>query len=283
MTIQSLKIQREKLREPIFIVACGRSGTTLLINILGKHKNIYSIPWETFFFRDIKPKVYTLCNKFEREKDFDNLTLSILTIFLYYPEAKIITIFRDPRATYCSWKYSDFFKNSFVRDILVFILVWITAHKTSKKLLKRIPTQFYSLRYEALINRPEIEIKNLCAFLDEEFDEAMSDTSVIHSSFKHGISYEGFSKESMGRWKKLLNEGEILLIELLTKKHRNELNYPDSEVKITLLNIVKIFFVVIKAFFQAVFIVLNKLIFKYRFYIDQTIYEFQGLLKRFNS
>ena len=37
---------------PIFVVGCGHSGTTLMLRLLGMHKNLFAIPLETFMFLD---------------------------------------------------------------------------------------------------------------------------------------------------------------------------------------------------------------------------------------
>ncbi|MDC0113050.1 sulfotransferase [Burkholderiaceae bacterium] len=44
------------MKEPFFIVGCGRSGTTLLKSILSAHPDLFPMP-ETFFFRSILPRV----------------------------------------------------------------------------------------------------------------------------------------------------------------------------------------------------------------------------------
>ena len=40
----------ELIENPIFIVGCGHSGTTLLNKLLGHHSNIFSIPDESWIF-----------------------------------------------------------------------------------------------------------------------------------------------------------------------------------------------------------------------------------------
>ena len=350
MQSQKLELEGKKLNPPIFIVGCGRSGTSLLAKILGNHKNIYWIENETHFFRDIKPKVYSICNYYERQKDFKKLALSILTIFqegiwntysniqngnfsmetvqeyneikkmnefreFYnktdvfnlcvnfltirknknrwlekspghirtvsqilkaYPQAKIITVYRDPRAVYCSWKYSDFFKDSAMKNIIVFILIWTTAVKIGKSLSKELPTQYHQLRYEDLITDPQKNIKAICSFINESYQAAMLENiEVLNSSFEIDNQKIGICKDltTTKKWKELLTVSEIIFIDLLTKKYRLLFNYTDSGLKLSVSRFFQLIVLILKAAFQLLFITMSKFKSKYRFYIEQLLYE----------
>lgn len=347
-----LQVHGQKLKEPIFITGCGRSGTYLLLDIFGKNKNIYAIPKETHFFRDIKPKVYTLCNKFEKNGDIENLSLSILTIFSQgalnsynvvnnrsfsqniikiheeirsldeykkakskidifnlcanfltlknnkkrwvektpghirtyfrilseYPQAKLIGIFRDPRATYCSWKYSTVFKNSTMRNIIVFIIIWKIACRIAKHLLNLCPKQFYLVKYENIINNPTEEVAKLCNFVDEEYEKSMLDVETINSSFVQ--NEKGFIKDIIHKWKKLLSRYEILFIDTFTKKERSWLNYKDSDTAFNLGDYTVLPFFIFLAVLNIFVIAINKVILKSRFYLEQFLYEAGNTSKR---
>ncbi len=96
-------IESKKLKPPIFLSGCGRSGTSLLQRVISNHKNIYSFRSETHFFGTynnipsleevnidsiLKTANYTgaieaFYKEFESKKNFDNLALSILSVMLY--------------------------------------------------------------------------------------------------------------------------------------------------------------------------------------------------------
>jgi hypothetical protein len=40
----------KRAKAPIFVVGCGHSGTTLMLRLLGMHKNLFAVPLETFMF-----------------------------------------------------------------------------------------------------------------------------------------------------------------------------------------------------------------------------------------
>jgi hypothetical protein len=353
MQSQKLELKGKKLNSPIFIVGCGRSGTSLLTGILGNHRNIYRIKNETHFFRDLKPKIYTLCNYFERKQDFEKLVLSILTIFekgfwnIYddvrkerfsnnivqlsneikstnefiniknktdafnlctnfltikenkkrwlekspghirtvsrilkeYPEAKIIAIYRDPRAVYCSWKYSDFFRNSAMNNIIVFTFIWKLAVKIGEHLLTTLSMQYHQLKYEDLISNPEDKIKEICDFINEPYEpEMLKNIKVFNSSFEADNQKSGICKDltTTTKWKELLTKSEIIFIDLLTKNDRTRFAYGDSVYKLSVLSLFQFLLLILKAIFQLLFIIATKIVLKYRFYTEQLFYELMG-------
>lgn len=103
LTLNTKGTESKKLKPPIFLTGCGRSGTSLLQRLISNHKNIYSFKSETHFFgiynnilslREtnidslLKSANYTgamevFYKEFESKKDFDNLALSILSVMLY--------------------------------------------------------------------------------------------------------------------------------------------------------------------------------------------------------
>lgn len=327
-----------KLNPPIFIVGCGRSGTTLLLRISGKHKNIYAIEEESHLFVNYKTIVFLYYELFEKNKDFENLTLSILTTMFFnvdasaiitrsrkfpqevvqlfneikqqndfnnltnkyeifnlcsryltikegkerwvektpnnihsipyilslYPDAKIVEIYRDPRAVSYSWLNAkqDFFRTS---NLIQCIQTWRQAIGRGEVLANKIPDKYYQIKYENLINSPEQELKKLCYFLHEDFDPQMLDTKVVNSFFEDSEHQIGFSKAPVERWKKLLSRNELIFIDLLTKKYRKKLGYEDSGAKLTLFNFFPFIAFVIRKCMQG----RRQLYFYFRFHLKR--------------
>ena len=68
---------------PIFIGGEGRSGTRLLRNIIGKHKNIFEIGKETYLFIENSLKHKDLLKKAINKPDWDSVLLAIITTTTY--------------------------------------------------------------------------------------------------------------------------------------------------------------------------------------------------------
>ena len=159
----------------IFIMGCGHSGTTILNKIMGNHKNIYSINHETGFFVNYKSEadekiiknLESLDKRIELNKKWicektPAHVYGINRIFKLIKSPKIIVIIRDGRDVVASLnkRYEDFDKsvNRWIDDNTE----WLNnQHKDS----------FHLLRYEDLVKEPQIQLKKICDYLQEEYDD----------------------------------------------------------------------------------------------------------------
>ena len=98
----------------IFIIGCGHSGTTLLNKIIGNHRDIYSIPNETYLFKKSPDEIKEILNiydnnrkslkkKFVCEKTPTHV-YHINDMYTHTINPKIIIITRDGRDVFSSLK-----------------------------------------------------------------------------------------------------------------------------------------------------------------------------------
>jgi hypothetical protein len=162
----------------IFICGCGHSGTTILNKIIGNHKNIYSITQETGLFAQHKQKnkdeeiiknLESLDKRVELNKKWmcektPGHVYGIDKIFKLIKNPKIIVIIRDGRDVVASLnkRYDDFNKS---------INRWIEDNNTW--LNNQYKDSFHVLKYEDLVKEPQIELKKICDYLPEEYDNNM--------------------------------------------------------------------------------------------------------------
>ena len=140
----------------------------------------------------------------------------------FYPEAKFIINFRDPRAVVASWLKKDTNKT--------LLGVTSTWNKVADKiaLIKESKlSNVYFMKYEDLISEPEKILKEICNFLEIEFNPCLLDVSVVNS-FYQDQGKSGFLKDAIDRWKAVLSDEQAALIDLLSSKNRQKLGYSDS-------------------------------------------------------
>jgi hypothetical protein len=149
----------------------------------------------------------------------------IKRILEFYPNARFIVNYRDPRAVVASWLKKD---NN--KTVLGVTSSW---NKVANEILflqqENIPN-IYFMKYEDLISNPEETLKEICSFIGEEYEEAILDVTVVNS-FYQDQGKSGFVKEAINRWKNNLTAIQIKVIERLTKPNRALLGYQDSEIE----------------------------------------------------
>ncbi|MEV4282749.1 sulfotransferase family protein [Actinoplanes xinjiangensis] len=134
------------------------------------------------------------------------------TILRLFPDAQIINIMRDGRDCVASlketpWKPSDF-------DTL--IDYWAQSADASLLAARRYPEDVYhQVRYEDLVADPEPHLRRICAFLDEEYDPAMSApnklASVAVPEYKtwHTLTHQAPTTERIQSWRTRLTDEEL--------------------------------------------------------------------------
>jgi hypothetical protein len=137
-----------------------------------------------------------------------------------FPDAQIVHVMRDGRACVASLKGMPWWK----LDSVGSMAAWSFSEYCMRRNQRRLPADvFYALRYESLVADPEAELRKLCAFLDEEFDESMLDPQrvigvvperkVWHESLKAGIN-----ASAVESWRSGLEPWELGLMETVLRR-----------------------------------------------------------------
>lgn len=214
------------LDEAIIIGGCGRSGTTLLREILNRHPRIFCGPETSMFglpfwppniapFWEIDEKeVRALANgsknlirfaeKFYRTATSNaekvrwadktpNNVRSIEKILTWFPKGKFIHVLRDGRDVVCSLRHHP--KEKLINGVLVplntnnpiSVCAKRWLHDTAKGLSFRGHPRYMEVRYEDIVADPESQIRRLCSFINEDFYPSMLDTNRVDGkSMKSG-------------------------------------------------------------------------------------------------
>lgn len=161
-------------KSPVFIIGCGHSGTTMLRHLLSLHHNLYAPSYESRMFLHSGFKIrfaaavwsFVAISKGKSrwvEKTPSHIHC-IERIFKYYPDARIILLIRDGRdvamSLYKRWG-----------DLDRSIRRWMDDNRAAESYWSH--PQVLKLNYELLIADYENQMRKICNFIDEPFDEAL--------------------------------------------------------------------------------------------------------------
>jgi len=147
--------------------------------------------------------------------------LAISSLDKIFPNSKIIYMIRDPRGMIASTKkYSSTIINA--PQISRLASNWNRCIVSYESTRRRLPSRIDIVRYEDLVENSRKELERLCEFLNIEFRESMLEfdkcTTGAYGNFpRHNSSFEKKESEliftsSVNKWKDVLNENEISLI-----------------------------------------------------------------------
>jgi hypothetical protein len=85
------------------------------------------------------------------------------------PEARFVHIIRDGRDVALSWQKTWFAPSD---DLAVLARLWQNGIRVARADAARVPA-YLEVRFEALVEHTERELRRICAFVDLEFDAAM--------------------------------------------------------------------------------------------------------------
>ena len=218
------RIEKKQFTDiPIIIGACPRSGTTILLSILGAHPNIFAIPKQTYAFdrweenigkREGKGKwcptrldrlylqflIHRIpkCAKRWLEKTPKHVRSFEKILDYFQDRVKLINIIRDGRAVVTS-KHPKHTPNEY----WVSVERWIEDVNMGLKLENH--ASVLNIKYEDLIRQFEKTITKVYEFIEEEkpenLDEWIEKTN-IKDSMHWTAPVQNLYSHAMNRWRK---------------------------------------------------------------------------------
>lgn len=149
------------------------------------------------------------------EKSPEHL-LFVRDIRRYFPQSPIIRIVRDPRDVALSLNKSPWAPS----DFLDAILLWRKYDLASWEFF-RDDQNSLTIHYEMLVQSPEKELKRICEFIGESFEQTMLDTSksadhlVTSKDSWHRIVDKPVDASRIGVWERELSKETNRLAEAL--------------------------------------------------------------------
>jgi hypothetical protein len=143
---------------------------------------------------------------------------SVPVLFEWFPDAKVIHTFRDPRAIYVSQMrkqragrvagfggHRPFRLALELYSSLRLIVAWRKVVRLHRWYSKAYPGLYYLCRYEDLVAEPKASLQRISQFLGIAFSEVMLDQKSVNSSFVSRGKVEGFEAEAIDRWRSHLH------------------------------------------------------------------------------
>jgi len=329
----------------VFIVGRGRSGTTLLQNILDANKNII-IPLESRLIIHLKQKYFKIKtwtpaiidelivdlykdDKFNNSWNVDKsnlttkikaypiekLSFSIICRLIYlsypspfkkekitiigdknpifsifipdllevFPDAKFIHLIRDYRDNTVSNR------ESFVRKSIATVgNGWLAFNLFIEKTKASLPNRFYTLKYEDLVSLPELKAKELCSFLNVEYNAEMLN---FHQKIKklndefhfeainsiHANLVKPINTEQINKWEGKLTPDEVVLLDFICRDYVKKYGYTPTTTESSFTLFLKSLmgklnykkdFLVIKTYYKSPFVIRD-----FTRFISQKLYK----------
>ncbi len=144
-----------------------------------------------------------------------------------FPDAQIVHIVRDGRANVASLKKMPWWPY----DSIGSMASWSQAEFCSQRNAKRLPEDvFHVIRYESLVADPEPVLRELCAFLQEDFVPAMLEPSEVRSVVPEKKTWhvnlnQSVNTDRVESWRKGLEPWELGLMETVLRRKLQRWDY----------------------------------------------------------
>jgi hypothetical protein len=158
-------------------------------------------------------------------------------IFAEFPDAKVIQMVRDPRDRYAS------VRKRFGKDtprLGASTARWLRAIRHGQRNLKRYPDNYRIVRYESLASNPEDTLREICAFIGEDYAPEMLAMKGANEYRESGgnssfdkIEPGVISTRAIGRFQTVLTSAEIAFIQMICGPEMTAYNYQKTPIAFT--------------------------------------------------
>ncbi|MGH3665174.1 MAG: sulfotransferase family protein [Egibacteraceae bacterium] len=154
--------------------------------------------------------------------------LDLDLLYRLFPDAQVLHIIRDGRDCVASLKDMPWWHAGSVWAIHYWKAAMLAGAKARRQ---RRADAYAEVHYEALVNDPRAELTRICAFLGEDFDEAMlkphelADEAVPGRKQHHARTHVAVDTAAIDRWTETLQSWEVALMELVARRQLHAQGY----------------------------------------------------------
>ncbi len=166
-------------------------------------------------------------------------------VFAEFPDAKILHITRDPRDRYAS------VRKRHGRDVPRLGGAngrWLLSMRKAVDNQKRFPDRYKIVRFEDLAGKPEATLKEICAFVGEEYTPEMLSMSGASDHVSSGgnssfgkIEPGQISQKPIGRYREVLSNVEIAYIQMVGGNFMQQFGYPLDPIQLSGMEMLKFY------------------------------------------
>lgn len=236
-----------KVPNPVFIVGCGHSGTSIMLAILGNHPAFYPIPRESALFKRSESEIREImyewdqqCTEAGKKRWIEKTPPHIFHLkrfLLHRPQSQFILMLRDGRDVVCSLKHRVEHNNfterleRWIYDNLAGLPYWNNPN-------------VMVVKYEDLIAQTDKILQDIFAFLGEKYSDQILN---YYQTPKHWYSSEIIKPETVkthkdhhnlrnwqinqplfdgrGKWKKEISDEEKKIFKTKAQKYLLQFGY----------------------------------------------------------
>lgn len=203
---QVLKYRAKQLHNPVFIVGCGHSGTSILLRVIGTHSSFHAVEGESRLFyktsREMSRTIQSwleILRKNNKKRIIEKTPEHIYRLgdmFKTLHGVKVICMVRDGRDVACSHKQRNTFD--------IGLESWVKSTSAIKPYLNHPDVMI--VRLEDFVSGPARSLEAIMEFLGEKYESAMLEYHKIpayHYSpeiIKPGSAEDGVNHRALRNW-----------------------------------------------------------------------------------
>jgi hypothetical protein len=159
-------------------------------------------------------------------------------IFAAYPGARILHMIRDPRDRYASVQARWGMRRG---GVGAGTAEWLSSAQLAKRNQRRHPDRYRIVRYEELAGAPDRSMREICAFIGEDYTPAVLSMEGAQrfrdqgSNSSYGAREAGvISTQSVGRFQDVLSVDQVAFMQAVAGRDMRELGYELAHVSFTM-------------------------------------------------
>lgn len=200
-------------------------GLDVDLDALKQHLLEEATDYQNFFIALLKFFAQTKGKKRYGEKT-PHHAFEAETLCRIYPQCRLIHLVRDPRDVVESLMRMPWGSPSIAANTRL----WVKSVKAAE--LCKDEENFLRVKYEMLVNNPEVELRRICKFLSEPFDEQMlaaatEEKKGLHPWFQR--AQKPVNTNRIEKWRDALTARQIAIVERIAGETMRTMGYSPTD------------------------------------------------------